>query len=316
MRKNPKTLVTITQFHKTEKCSQSAISLDLIKRIFENAIEYRGVALGTRGMASTLGVITLGLMSWFAYTFLSTTNGNGVFMTVLDVLVSVAAFGFGIYFFLKTLRMELFSLEDEPVIFDRMSRKVYRIYREPIPGWKGLFKVWPDKFSEHSWDLIEAEHHAPVNANHANVSRIHRLIFQVRKSMSDSTIIDSFPIGSGAILGEVTVPAVWEHIRRFMEENGPHCPPGERVTNDPKAKSFLDTLKNTKNVFSSLWRNSKILVFMLIFWFPVTIPIGVLILVFSWLSYKTASPIGWPKEVSDAIGAPMKSMAFDKQENL
>lgn len=98
-----------------------------------------------------------------------------------------------------------------------------------------MVSAWPMKTAEYDWDLIDAEHHAAVTTTGATISRQHGLIFLVRKSATDSTLVDSFAIGNSMQMGEVTVPAVWEHIRRFMEEGGPHFPPGDvlRPSIDP-----------------------------------------------------------------------------------
>jgi hypothetical protein len=49
-------------------------------------------------------------------------------------------------------------------------------------------------------------------------------LFVVRKSADDPTIIDSFEVGNGLAQGEAMVAPMYEHIRRFMEQDGPHLP--------------------------------------------------------------------------------------------
>ena len=50
-----------------------------------------------------------------------------------------------------SIRLELFQPIDQPTIFDRKHRKVYRIFSESQPGWKGLFKPWPMRACEYDW---------------------------------------------------------------------------------------------------------------------------------------------------------------------
>lgn len=61
-------------------------------------------------------------------------------MNVVDVIAVATFFAFGMYMFLKMIRFELFGLEDEPVIFDRKNKKIYRIFRGIVPGWNGLLE--------------------------------------------------------------------------------------------------------------------------------------------------------------------------------
>jgi hypothetical protein len=113
---------------------------------------------------------------------------------------------------------------DLPIIFDRRHRKVYRLLRDVQPGLTGLFKPWPIRAVTYEWDLLDAEHDAQVMGTGASVTRLHRLAFVARKSPKDPTIIDHFEIGTAMAQGEEMIAPMWEHIRRFMEANGPHLP--------------------------------------------------------------------------------------------
>jgi len=295
----------VKRFNRGEKASQNSISLDLIKNVFCDAIEYRGIPLGTRGMASTMGLLCLSMAIWADYMILSTTNPENIFMHIFD-LTAVAAFSaFGVFTFLKMIRIELFQPEDAPIIFERKHRKIYRIYSNIAPGWMGLLKRWPMKFAEYSWDLVDAEHHAQLNVNTASASRIHELLFLVRKSHMDPSVVDAFSVGNGLVLGEVTVAPVWEHIRRFMEENGPQLPLGETLRAYHKPKNFKESVAGAVNLYFGFWKEYRFLAIILTLLFPITLPGAVLITIFSWLSYKTAIPVQWPQHVLDTIGLPL-----------
>nr|GEU28666.1 hypothetical protein [Tanacetum cinerariifolium] len=218
------------------------------------------------------------------------------------LLYASVAIPFGVYFFLKNLRFEIFRPQDEPVIFDRKNRKVYRIFREVVPGWKGLLKKWPLRSAVYEWDLVDAEHHATVIANTSTVSRSHALVIIVRSSRTDPSIQDNFTIGSGQ-LGEVTVPAVYEHIRKFMEEDGPHIPPAEIVSPVVHPSTILECLASVGPYgenFKTLWNNHKIWLAIIIIFYPILFFIMTPIGIFSWISYKTAIPIRWSQEITEA----------------
>lgn len=154
--------------------------------------------------------------------------------------------------------MELFALEDEPTIFDRKNRKIYRISRKKDFSWIGIFRPWPLEISEYDWTLVDAEHHAALTVNGSTVTRVHALVFQVRKSKADPATVDGFSIGSGLQMGELIVPAVWEHIRRFMEEQGPPLPNGELPPPPERPNSLCDCLGLTGDGDRNLGSGGKL----------------------------------------------------------
>lgn len=170
-----------------------------------------------------------------------------------------------------------------------------------------MFKNWPIKTAEHDWDLVDAEHHAALNANTSTISRVHTLVFVVRRSANDSTIVDSFTLGNSLELGEVTVPAVYEHVRKFMEECGPHLPAGEVITRSEKPATFLLCMARSGPYGETLkqwWLHARLLTIIGFIFFPLTFPIVTMLGIFSWFSYRTSTPVSWSREVSDAVGPP------------
>jgi hypothetical protein len=237
----------VKRFSKDSPASETPLSLGLIKKIYSEAIEYTAIAKGTRGMIMFVGLFGSGLVIWCACDgfmtqlssrFLGAAEFFFVFLSTVLILCSS-------YLALKCMQLELFMPEDSPIIFDRRNRKVYRIYKETYTGWRGVLRHWPLRTAEHDWALIDAEHQATVSTTGSTILRYHALMFLVRKSSSDPTIVDSFTVGSSIQMGEVTVPAVWEHIRRFMEEDGPHLNPGEVVHSSVPSESFWKCMAAT-----------------------------------------------------------------------
>lgn len=184
---------------------------------------------GTRGWIMFFGILggltftstgAWGVMEFF-------DRGINGILDIIFLSVSVCTIIGALYLAINSVRLELFRPVDEPIIFDRKHSKIYRIFRESFVGWRGLFMRWPLRFSEHDWDLVDAEHQTIVATNGSTIMRYHALMFLVRKSQNDFSLDASFIVGNSSQMGELTVPAVWEHIRRFMEENGPHLPLGE-----------------------------------------------------------------------------------------
>lgn len=297
----------VIRYEKNVCAAANPISFGLIKNTYRDAIEYTGIAKGTRGMIMLAGLLAASFMLWAARAtsldFLENNKPNALNLILL--FVPVICFIFGIYVGVKYIRIELFRPEDEPIIFDRKNRKVYRVFRETYSGWRGLFLFWPLKSAEYDWDLVDVEHQAVLTTTGSTITRIHALIFLVRQSSSDPTIVASFMVGNSMQMGEVTVPAVWEHIRRFMEEDGPHLEPGEVLQSFDPPNGFWQCMAATgpygKN-FLRWWKDYTLLMVMGVIFFPIVFPLMTLVGIFSWLSYKTAIPIKWSPEVRAALG--------------
>ena len=298
----------VSRFRHDVVAAENGISLGLLKGAYHSAIEYSAIAVGMRGMILLAGIFAAGIAFWgggFLMSIVPRTESIGIF-EIVSTLVPFIFFFFGFYFFTKAVRLELFRPEDEPTVFDRKNRKVYRIYREVYAGWRGLVAPWPMKTAEYDWDLIDAEHHAAVTTTGSTISRQHGLIFIVRTSATDPTPVDSFAIGNSMLMGEVTVPAVWEHIRRFMEEDGPHLPPGEVLRQAKRPATFWQCMASTGPYganFRIWWREQTALMILGLILFPIVFPLMTLLGVFSWLSYKTSIPIQWSPSVRAAIDA-------------
>jgi hypothetical protein len=232
-------------------------------------------------------------------------------MNIIGSAASCALVLFGIYSAVTGIRLELFHPADLPTIFDRRNRKVYRIYRERPAGWLGLFRPWSVRCTEHEWALIDAVHQAVVSTTGSSVMRYHSLVFNVRNSRDDNTIVDSFSIGNGMVMGERTVPAVWEHIRRFMEEEGPHLPPGEEVRQIESSKTLWQCLAESGpygREFRSWWRDHRYFTILALIFSPIAFPFVVLKSVCAWLGYTTSFAVEWPQNVRDALGSTTSSL--------
>lgn len=299
----------VKRFSRVESAASHVSSLCMIKQTYPDAIEYTAIARGTRGAIMLIGLVASAFafsVAYFGSHDLWDNDHYGFFeyqiftFSLIFVLV-------GIYQGVKAVRLELFRPQDEPTIFDRKNRKVYRIYREAYSGWRGLFAHWPLKRAEHDWDLIDAEHHAAVMTTGSTVTRLHGLIFLVRKSSTDPTPVDSFAIGNGMQMGEITVPAVWEHIRRFMEEGGPHLPPNETLQPYRQPTTFWQCMAAPFPSLSQLrawWPDELPMMLMGLVFSPIILPIMVVLGVFTWLAHLTSISVSWSPEVLQAIGEP------------
>lgn len=300
----------VKRFKKDEAAAYDPQALGWIKAVYQDAIEYTGTTKELQGMAFWWGVffcvvMMSGLASVYYLSFSSSLGIDGFLVGVL-LFFTAGLGGFGLYMLTFGIRMTVGQPQDLPIIFDRKHRKVYRILREQPPGLMGMFMPWPLRACEYEWDLVDAEHNAEIFTTGGTLMRNHYLMFVVRKSAQDPTIIDSFQIANANDLSEELVPCMWEHIRRFMEEGGPHLPQrGEPLASQEAPPSWWDSCGEV-GVFGSKWRQKwreePFLTLLFHLLFPLFLPMNLIWGTGNWLFYKTAVRVQWPDEVRAAIG--------------
>jgi hypothetical protein len=296
----------IKRFKKNERACPNATGFGLIRAASNNVIEYIGVTSDVRGMLLLTGVLAAGTGVGLGQMMLDTLLERPI-TRVFDVfLITVAIFfiGWGLYMAIKCGRLELFRPADEPVVFDRKYRRIYRIFRESQPGLRGLFRRWPMRAAEYEWELTDAEHNTNLVATGSTIMTYHTLIFIIRKSATDPTIIDSFNVGTTVQMGAQSVPAVWEHIRRFMEEDGPPLPGGETISPSDIPRTLWQSLCDIGpfgNSYRLWWRENTGFMVLIHVCLPVFAPFFVCWAICSWLSYRTATSVRWPDGVPRAV---------------
>jgi len=297
----------LQRFSKHEPATERPQALGWIKHRYTEAIEYTNMVEGLRGAGFLIGLFGgSGSVFGAAYPWYIGLGSGDWFGLLMLLVFTPIMFLFGSWVLAFGLRFDLFKPADLPIIFDRKHRKVYRILREEQIGPLGFFKPWPLMACEYEWDLVDAEHQAEIVTSGKLVTRNHFLMFAVRKSAEDPTIIDSFQIANANSLGEQLVPAMWEHIRRFMEERGPHLPsPGEPLAAIAESPSWWQCMGATgpfgPNYFTE-WRENTGFQIIMHVGLPFFLPMFLIWGTGNWLGHKTSYRIDWPDEVLAAIG--------------
>lgn len=302
----------LRQYTKRQSASQRPVALGWIKALYPDAIEYTSKTKSLRGMgfatAWIFGVMNMCMGIWALY---GAFHFGAVFTWVLFPPLAIIVFSIGLWIMALGHRTDLFNLSDQPIIFDRKHRRVYRLFGEIPEGRLRLFKRWPVRVCAYDWDAIEVEHHYEGMVTGATYASNHRLMFLVRKSPKDSTVIECFQVGNPMDLNEDLTAGMWEHIRRFMEEDGPHLPsPHEPLANQEPPMSWWESLGGTSMIgpgYVRRWKEQWGHMLLMHLGAPLTIPIVLLWATGNWLSYKTEVKVDWPDEVKRAVGAPIQS---------
>lgn len=281
-----------------KRCSASGVTShgEHLTGVYPDAIEFQRVYLtGSGGHYLAECFVMAVLFNWVIVEF------------VLDGLLKhkgygTLAFGFlgSWMFFAFFAYLELFAPADSPVYFDRRHRKVYKVLQSGARRW-GFFGPRKSRLVAYDWELVDAEHQTTLQASTATATRVHHLVFLVRKSKDDPTIVDHFIFASVDF-----VPALWEYIRRYMEEGAAPLMQGEfpPVSNMGvyvpwsdfgAVVPFLD--QPARRWKEQPWKTLYKYISM-----PVTVPLYVVWMFFNRLTVWTAQKVERPEEIEQAIG--------------
>lgn len=321
---NEKNLVPFAVFPQNQCVVNDATTAGWVRATYTNAIEYTTSSKSTRGVIFLLGgigtssvcafVLWLGLRGMihnFEY-------GGDLLIQATGLLGSIIFLAAGLWALRFFGRMEFFLPIDLPILFDRQRRKVYRLLEDLDENGKSIQRGQVIVV-EHDWDDIVAEHHVTTATTGSSAQRHHTLVLMVRDKNPGSfqgaitptnlpPYVDGFGLGDAKVLTEFTTPRVWEHVRRYMNENGPALPPGEQLADTTVPVTWWDSL-GAVSVFGpgyiKRWRESWGWMLIMHLLSPLMLPLAILMATTNWLSYKTAYPVAWPQEILDKVGPPL-----------
>ena len=306
----------LRSFTKDQVASIDATDLGLIKSVHSKAIRFGGEEgqawQGISALISLLGV-SLGLFAviFFGHDLIQQPSGywsKYPISTAFGILMEffyLAALLFSLLYFYT---LTFFRPSDDSVIFDRGNRKVHWVSIQLAGKTRRAALKRPIiEVRSVDWSLVDAEHRTIVKVNTASASRDHDLAFVVRRSATDTTIVDEFGIAPSMLLGETTVPALWEHIRRYMEEGGPPLPPGVSAPSPtvPKPRNWWQSMSLVGPFgpkYMQWWKKQPGLTLAVHVLLPLSLPIYLTWGTLNWLTYATEQKVHWPQDVLDALG--------------
>lgn len=337
---------------KDQPAADRAMALGLVMSATENLLLVQQSSTGLRGYMSVFG---LGLVFTAPFAFkLAAEMLGSVFliqgpMGIVDFGLGAFLFVFttgGIFTALRFFRVDLLTPTDNPLVFNRKTRKVYRVMpaipeRQGVSPaalvrhWLNTFRPWPMQVIEYDWDCLEAEYFSKTLLAGNVVRTEHHLWFYVKASPGSDQVLGSFGMVPPLLIREDSAMMFWEHIRRFMQENGPPLPPGETPAPKPPRNpiSALNTVLpyawplvlvglwwgGGKFVEQGLFRMS-IEQFMRkadigIFEFGVAFlsSFGCAAAFFNWIGHLLAPRLKLPPEVLQEAGAPVDLWALQRQ---
>lgn len=206
-------------------------------------------------------------------------------------------------------RTDFVGYRYEPILFDRATRQVHVFTSQKV--W---WKLWswgrqPFKVDSYPWDCIRGEVVKVVSASGMGTARLmYALVFNVTEEPGSDVVVARFGTGVPSVYdGGGEQVALWEHVRRFMQDNGPHLSEGDSLYQE-----------SGHDLWPSLWWWQPLLgpgsrEFWITPMWLLTIPFGLLMMfllpftfiggVVRWLAWQCKAKPRWPARVLDAVGA-------------
>lgn len=199
-----------------------------VSAVYPHAIEVPGFLFGTaKGMLTFAGLSALAasMFGWFMGFLALSAGKDTAWFAALFSSFGLIALGIATTF----LRMDLFGYRDEPVLFNRKTRKVHLFRRRAnmLKPWA----AWPLVIDTYDWDCILGEVHGGFQMAGGSLPAMrYRLLAAAYDGPTGRgrkvKLIDRFVIGA-EMPSQTYCIARWEHIRRYMEEGGPALQAGE-----------------------------------------------------------------------------------------
>ncbi len=274
---------------------------------YVHGLSYAEQVFGAGGFMLFFFVCLTPLMTFFYWP-------GGIDLEVLDY--GMLTFGVCTLWFM--FRFDTSGYRSAPVMFNRATGQVH-VFTDETKFWS-LRPLWGgDRCSVQTYDWTNVR---------AQVSRFRvftgnmaqdnaALSCLVLKSPSEPQVVAEFSLGiTTSALAVQLLLDHWEHIRRYMEHEGPMFQDGEGPYEQATTKSLLGAVFFGQPFIGPGWReqyeNADLLTMIWQgvspFFFPVTMLLGLC----RWASYHLRSKPRWPTEVLASVGgAPLKGKELD-----
>lgn len=285
----------------TTSASEKASSNGDINAIYSNAIEVAGHLSSVKGLGVFFGIISSPICIFLLYPFCEELFSGESPYPFFDILFICIIFGY-LALIVCFFRMDLFSYRDEPIIFNRATRKihVFRV-RKNI---KRPFSPWPLTIDTYDWACAHGEVGGGLVPGKVALLR-YKLYLAITDAPDSGTVIDRFFFGSPRNNPDENT-WLWEHIRRYMEEGGPALNPGEKLNATTKAFSHREAWAEhlpwlAKDLQQAMKKEG--------FWFDTFISIIIFPVMFlfsfsTWLAHWTSRKPQWPADIMATLGDP------------
>jgi hypothetical protein len=249
--------------------------------------------------------------------YMAAGGAMGMFVSLLG-LSAGGGWGFSLVGFafvlvsLAFLQLDFTGFRYQPVLVDRGTRQVHIFVSHMLPWWQWFWKLWGRSGYEvqsFDWRCVRAEVIEYTIFTGQIPRRESALVLAFTEAPGSSHVIQRVGLGPSSAYGDIdSLVRRWEHVRRFMQEDGPLW-----LADDAKYQDEGTTVKEgltfLQPLLSPMWADSREnggAVFWvastaaLLIW-PLTAAVGLI----RWLSYVLNAEPVWPREVAAGLGKPL-----------
>jgi hypothetical protein len=284
------------------KAAEKARTLGSVMQVRANALCFVDQREAFRGYASAVSLMAIPavLVGWYIR-LTSELHWFDFFLVPLQVLTTPIAFWL--------LQQDITGYRYEPVAVSKADRKVHVFRSLGLWWWELGWKLWgrvPAETLSYDWHCVRAEIVQVVIFTGQILRRESGLVFAITDQPGSNKVIARFGVGPTVGYGQHDMLIErWEHIRRFMQSQGPLWQSGDVLyqLDEPTLKAALIWGQPVlEDGLVATWRDQPfglalISTFMLIAW-----PFFALIGLMRYLSYKVLREPRWPPEIEAVLG--------------
>lgn len=212
-----------------------ASTRDSLVTIFPNAIAVGSPVAKGKSMAGWGGMMAagFGLVSMAYAIILAFTGTPNPMMAILAII-------FGLFFllcFIWSFRRLFMSVSDWPIVFNRKTRQVTYLPAFIMPFLK-FWKSPPQEWHTVSWEEVKVRTYKHMETNAGKSFHDSYNLFLLWGG-ENHALNGYVSIGNEGYFEDETLWMLWEHIRRYMEEDGPAIPHGEELRPKTRGKPVI-----------------------------------------------------------------------------
>lgn len=285
-------------------------AFNLVRAVYPNALELAGYLATGKGFGIFSAVVALALFGWIVFMvtgFWSFSGQREPWMIMLDLVFLLVGMG-AVAWAWVFLRQDMFAYRDEPVLFSRNTGKVHVFRRRT--NLRKPFSPWPVVIDTYDWNCVRGEIFGGFQLVGGSTPAVrYRLLITVTDGPKTSRVIDRFHVGHDAG-SQNDLVRNWEHIRRYMEEDGPPLTwAGEFASG--RRFSHRRALINSGLIFldKDFWQGFRDEPIYQTFWLlflVVTLPVMLPVTLMGWVAHATSCDPWWTEQIlAEAGGAPL-----------
>ena len=209
---------------KKECIHAQASSCEAIVSVYPSAIAVGGPAGTSDAASNEIMGIAISIVGVVMSIMMLVETKLHPFSTLVMFMLVPSLYGLS-----YTIRSTFFSCRDLPVLFNKKMRTV----SVTKPRFISFLKFWQpatvDRVVTYSWDAVQARTYKSLQMMGETSRESYNLTLLCADQANPRSFKDFTYLGYVETWEDAPLWRLWEHIRRYMEEDGPPLQPGEML---------------------------------------------------------------------------------------